>query len=81
MFKLKPSCQLTERESEILSLLTEGWSNKQIALKLQITVRTVKFHTNNLYAKIEVASRAEAIAWVLKQYTPKLYQISEDSCT
>lgn len=58
--------QLTNREVEILRLLAEGWSNKQIADKLSITIRTVKFHTNNIYSKMLVASRAEAIAWIWK---------------
>lgn len=69
MFQLDRSYQLTEREHEILHLLTEGWSNKQIANELRITIRTVKFHTNNLYAKVNVTSRAEAIVWAWKQYT------------
>lgn len=59
--------QLTNREIEILKLLAEGWCNKQIADKLCITIRTVKFHTNNIYIKLMVSSRSEAIAWMWKQ--------------
>ncbi|HKJ40097.1 MAG TPA: response regulator transcription factor [Anaerolineales bacterium] len=55
--------QLTSREIEVLKLLAEGCSNKQIADDLRITVRTVKFHTTNIYKKIEVSSRSAAIAW------------------
>lgn len=60
--------QLTKREIEILKLLAEGWSNKQIADRLYITIRTVKFHTNNIYTKIMVDSRSEAIAWMWKHW-------------
>jgi Response regulator containing a CheY-like receiver domain and an HTH DNA-binding domain len=59
-------CQLTDREIEILELLAEGWCNKQIAERLGITLRTVKFHTNHIYDKLAVNSRAEAMAWAWK---------------
>lgn len=59
---------LTDREIEILQLLAEGWCNKQIADNLHITIRTVKFHTSNIYTKLGVSSRSEAIAWVWKHH-------------
>ena len=46
--------QLTNREVEVLQLLADGWNNKQIADCLCITIRTVKFHTTNIYEKIDV---------------------------
>jgi len=58
--------QLTGRESEILELLAMGWNNKQIADRLCISIRTVKFHTANIYCKIEVGSRPAAVAWAWK---------------
>jgi len=64
MVNRNPWIHLTNRELEILQLLADGWCNKQIADKLCITVRTVKFHTNNIYLKIMVGSRAEAIVWM-----------------
>ena len=67
MLNVDRSRGFTDREIEILQLLTEGWCNKQIAQRLGITIRTVKFHTNNIYSKIAVGSRAEAIAWTWKQ--------------
>lgn len=66
MTKVKGSCQLTDREKEILSLLADGCSNKEIADILYITIRTVKFHTNNIYAKLKVNSRTKASAWFWK---------------
>jgi len=53
---------LTERESEILLFLFRGLRNKEIARELSISPRTVKRHTINLYAKLDVHSRKEAVA-------------------
>lgn len=52
---------LTEREHEVLRLLCEGCSNKQIAQNLFISVRTVEGRLNNIYSKLGIHSRAEAI--------------------
>jgi DNA-binding NarL/FixJ family response regulator len=57
---------LTEREEEVLKYLAEGWTNQRIAAQLTVTERTVRFHLTNLYDKIGVASRAEAVSWVMK---------------
>ncbi len=66
MSREKNANQLTDRELEILHLLAEGWNNKQIAGKLKLTVRTIKFHTGNIYNRIDVRSRSEAIVWAWK---------------
>jgi len=63
---VKNTCRLTDREIEILGLLAEGCSNQDIADKAEITIRTVKFHTNNIFAKLKVATRSQAIAWAWK---------------
>ena len=52
---------LTAREKEVLQLMAEGLANKQIALQLAISEHTVKFHLTSLYAKMNVASRTEAV--------------------
>lgn len=52
---------LTNREREIVGLMAEGMSNKQIASHLGITEGTVKSHTNNIYGKLEVRTRVQAI--------------------
>ena len=52
---------LTERERQVLQLAAEGLANKQIALKLEISEHTVKFHLSSLYAKLGVTSRTEAV--------------------
>jgi LuxR family maltose regulon positive regulatory protein len=53
------------REIETLQLIAVGLTNKEIAQKLYISVRTVKFHTGNLFGKLGVKSRTEAIARAL----------------
>ena len=53
---------LSERELEVVSLLANGLSNQDIAEKLFVSVGTVKAHTSNIYRKLEVSSRTQAIA-------------------
>lgn len=53
--------QLSKREKEVVELLLQGKSNKQIALALGISNRTVEFHLKNIYTKLQVSSRTEAI--------------------
>jgi DNA-binding CsgD family transcriptional regulator len=53
--------ELSEREKDVAGLLLQGRGNKQIAAALGITVRTVEFHLSNIYRKLEVASRTEAV--------------------
>ena len=52
----------TAREGEVLGLLAQGLSNKQIARELRISEHTVKFHISSLYAKLGVGNRAEAVS-------------------
>ena len=52
---------LTERESEVLGLLSKGLANKQIAVALGISEHTVKFHVSSIYSKLNVTNRTEAV--------------------
>lgn len=52
---------LKEREYEILKLVSKGLSNQEIANELFIALPTVKTHTSNLYSKLDVKSRTQAI--------------------
>jgi DNA-binding NarL/FixJ family response regulator len=54
--------QLTDREHEILDLLAQGHSNATIATRLRISDKTVRNHVSNIFAKLAVADRAQAIA-------------------
>lgn len=53
---------LSARESEVLELINEGLANKDIALRMQVAGTTVKAHIRNLYGKLQVKSRTEALA-------------------
>ena len=53
---------LSDRELEILQLIGDGLSNKQISEKLFLTVGTVKWHINNIYSKLGVRRRTQALA-------------------
>ena len=53
--------ELTEREAQVLQLLAQGLPNKQIALELNISEHTAKFHVSAIYAKLVVTNRTEAV--------------------
>jgi len=53
--------QLTEREREVLRLMAEGLSNKEIALRSEMKERTVEFHVSNILRKLGATSRVEAV--------------------
>ena len=57
--------KLTGREADVLQLLALGWTNHRIAYSLGIRERTVRFHLENIYRKLEVRSRTEASAWAI----------------
>lgn len=67
---------LTEREMNVLSLLAKGWSNRDIADKLSIEVKTVKNHLTNIYSKMNVRSRSEAIAIYYTYNTSEKREVS-----
>jgi DNA-binding NarL/FixJ family response regulator len=57
-----PLAQLTVRERELLAVLSDGWTNLQIATRTGISENTVKYHLKNLYDKLDVRNRAMAVA-------------------
>lgn len=57
---------LTEREREILRLLVQGLSNRDVAEKLFISEKTVKNHISNIFRKLEVTDRTQAVVKALK---------------
>ena len=52
---------LTDREAEVLGLLVDGSSNSEIAASLHLSIATVQFHLTNIYSKLGVRNRAQAI--------------------
>lgn len=62
----KLSASLSKRELAVLQALIDGYTYKAIAEKLFVSTNTVSFHLRNIYAKLHVRSRAEAVAKALK---------------
>lgn len=52
---------ISDREYEVLQLLAEGHSNKEIAERLFVSTNTIKTHLSNVYAKLEVSRRTQAV--------------------
>ncbi|QLB13802.1 LuxR family maltose regulon positive regulatory protein [Bisgaardia hudsonensis] len=67
LLKISP---LTQREWQVLGLIYSGYSNEQISEELQVAITTIKTHIRNLYQKIGVSNRNEAI-----NYTKNLLQL------
>lgn len=63
----RETADLTRREEEILSLISKGKSNKEIARKLAIVETTVKVHVKNLLRKLHLRSRVEAAVWAVER--------------
>ena len=53
--------ELTDREREVLDLIAQGLSNPEIAARLYLSPKTVRNHISNIFAKLQVADRAQAI--------------------
>lgn len=58
---------LTSREIEILKLLAGGMANKQIAFKLKISEKTVRNHVSNMYEKLNIYDRSQAVLYAVRK--------------
>ena len=67
-----PVTGLTGRQSEVLQSLTLGLTNKDIAVQLGISIRSVEEHVNNILEKIGAANRAEAVGIALRKHLVKI---------
>ena len=65
-----PSSELTRRELEIADLVTEGMTNRAIAARLSISVRTADGHVEHILTKLGFTSRAQIAAWVAERSRP-----------
>ena len=63
MNSYRPACGLTQRELEIIGLLGTGATNAEIAEKLFVSEHTVKSHLYNIFRKIKVHNRLQAMNW------------------
>jgi DNA-binding NarL/FixJ family response regulator len=64
---LEPPDRLTEREVEVLRLMTGGYSNREIARALQVTEGTVKNHVSNILSKLGVRDRTRAVLQAVRE--------------
>jgi len=62
-----PGPSLTPRETSVLSLLSEGATNKMIARRLEISVHTAKFHVASILDKLDATTRTDAVAQGVRQ--------------
>jgi len=62
----QPGADLTPRERELLTLMTRGLNNQEIAAELAVALPTVKFHVTNILSKLHVDNRTEAVLKALK---------------
>jgi NarL family two-component system response regulator LiaR len=62
-----PGNDLTERERDVLRCLVDGLNNNEIAEKLFISLGTVKYHVSNIFQKLAVDSRVEAVKLAIEQ--------------
>ena len=62
-----PGSELTDREREVLKGMVEGLNNNEIAARLFISLGTVKFHISNIFQKLGVDSRVEAVKLAIEQ--------------
>lgn len=60
------STTLTQREQEVLRLLAHGETNRKIAEELCVAEITVRFHLRNIYNKIDVGTRSQAVRWAMQ---------------
>lgn len=72
--EIKKLNSLTKREMEILKYLSVGMYNKEIALKLEISERTVKNHVSNVFKKIKVADRTQAAVFAIRNCLVDVYK-------
>jgi two-component system nitrate/nitrite response regulator NarP len=61
-----PIQQLTRREKALLEALANGLANKDLAREFDISTNTVKYHLSNLFEKLGVTSRTQAVAYYFK---------------
>ena len=65
---------LTSREVEVLELLAEGLTHRQIARRLGITDKTARNHMANVYEKLEIHGRAQAVLYAIREGLVQLSQ-------
>jgi len=67
--------RLSGREAEVLTLVARGAANKEIARFMGLSVRTVEAHVRNIFVKLQVGSRTEAVMLAVKQGILRLEEV------
>jgi DNA-binding NarL/FixJ family response regulator len=62
------SSELTSREWDVARCVARGWSNRQIAVELVVSERTVDTHVSHILSKLKLISRAQIAAWVVQRH-------------
>ena len=70
--RYKKIVNITKREREILQLIAEGFTNKEIASKLKLSLNTVHVHRNNIMQKLDIHKQADLIRFAIKEGISKL---------
>ncbi|MFH1847840.1 MAG: response regulator transcription factor [Candidatus Omnitrophota bacterium] len=65
--RLRSASVLTDREREVLQLIAEGMTNKEIAQKLELSIKTVLVHRNNIMQKLDIHNQTQLIKFALKE--------------
>lgn len=68
MHTIARSAELTARELQVIELLADGRSAREIAAQLEISRATARTHVTNIYRKLDVNNRVEATRWYLSAY-------------
>ena len=67
VLETEPSDSLSPREKEVLDLVSQGLTNKEVAEKLYVTENTVKYHMKNILDKLHLRNRSQVIAWAARR--------------
>jgi DNA-binding NarL/FixJ family response regulator len=65
--KTEPADDLTPRELEVVKLIAEAYTNRQIADALQLSEKTVESHRSNLFAKLGMRDRVELVRYAIRR--------------
>jgi DNA-binding NarL/FixJ family response regulator len=77
--QLPAEAVLSEREMEVLREAARGLPNKEIARRMGLSVRTIHTHLGNIFGKLQVGSRTEAVLQALRRGWVRLDETEEDS--
>jgi DNA-binding NarL/FixJ family response regulator len=66
--QMAPSTMLSPRELEVLCLVSQGLTNKEIAYRLRLSPRTIQYHLNSIFNKTGVSTRSEAVAYAYQNH-------------